>query len=50
MTINRRQKLLNVGLQQDGKTYFKQYTIVQQERADETKREGFTKWCGLSWH
>ena len=50
MTIIRRQKLMNVRLQQDGNTYFKQYTIVQQEKADETKKESFTKWCGLSWH
>ena len=49
LTIIRRQKIVDVKLQQDGNTFFKQYSIAQRLDAREEEKENFILWSGLQW-
>ncbi|WPP49512.1 M61 family metallopeptidase [Catalinimonas niigatensis] len=49
VTLVRRQKLMSVTLEQDGKTYFKQYTIVQRDDASEPEKKNFEQWLHCKW-
>jgi predicted metalloprotease with PDZ domain len=49
LTIIRRQKIMDVKLEQDGNTFFKQYTIAQRLDAREEEKENFSLWSGLQW-
>ncbi|MFP4290308.1 MAG: M61 family metallopeptidase [Cyclobacteriaceae bacterium] len=49
LTLIRRQKIMDVKMQQDGKTYFKQYCIAQRLDARDEEKENFSRWCGLEW-
>ncbi len=49
ISLIRRHQLLSVKLEQDGRGYFRQYTIAQQQDANEQEKENFSRWCGLAW-